>query len=243
LNYRKRILEISQTVTAAHVAPAFSCIDIVDVIYNRLLRLNDLGTEFVDTFVMSKGHGCLAQYVVLEELGFLNLSGYCKGGLGAHPDRGTVEASTGSLGHGLGMCVGMAYADRERLVYCLLSDGELQEGSTWEALMVGANLDLKNLVVFLDLNDFQSLGRTSVNHPSFYPVDDKVKAFGWDCVEVDGHDKEAVHQAVLNRKGRLFVICKTVKGKGVSYMENVPLWHYRSPNEKEYQSALRELDA
>lgn len=232
--YRKRILDISQTVTAAHVAPAFSCIDIVDVLYNRVLRPGE-------RFVMSKGHGCLAQYVLLEEKG-LDLSQYCKGKIGAHPDLGVAEASTGSLGHGLGMCVGMAYA-RPEIVYCLISDGELQEGSTWEAFMMGANLRLNNLVVIVDNNDFQGLGRTSTAHPAFYPIEDKVKSFGWSVSEIDGHDKDEIFAALTySRWNAPFVlICKTIKGKGVSFMEEVPIWHYRSPNKEEYEKACAEL--
>lgn len=235
MNYRKRILDISQTVPAAHVAPAFSCIDIVDVLYNRILKEKD-------RFVMSKGHGCLAQYVLLEEQG-LDLSNYCKGSLGAHPDKGVAEAATGSLGHGLGMCVGMAYAQPDNTIYCLISDGELQEGSTWEALMMGANLNLTNLVCILDLNDRQGFGtKTSETHPAFYPVRLKAMSFGWDVQEIDGHNKDEIYKALSERIGHkpYFLICKTIKGKGVSFMQEA-IWHYRSPNKEEYERACAEL--
>jgi transketolase len=124
-----------------------------------------------------------------------------------------------------------------------MSDGEMQEGSVWEALMLAPTLRLTRLVAFIDLNDFQSLGQTSKIHPNFYPVRDKVQAFGWETVEVDGHDQQALFEAVTGRGGAapLMVIAKTIKGKGVSYMENVPIWHYRSPSPEEYQQALREL--
>jgi len=253
LRYRRRILEISQQVTALHVAPAFSCLEMVDVIYNRLMRHDQSGNAS-DSFVMSKGHGCLSQYVILEELGVLtklDLDRYCTplGRLGAHPDYGVpgIEASTGSLGHGMGISAGMAYAEKikntDRQVFVVLSDGELQEGSTWEAMMMAANLGLNNLVAFLDLNDFQGLGRTSETHPHFYPVLDKVRAFGWEAVEVNGHDAGQVFKAVATRKGErpFLVVGKTVKGKGVAYMEHVPIWHYRSPNKEEYQTALAGL--
>ena len=110
--------------------------------------------------------------------------------------------------------------------------------------MMASSLKVSNLVAFMDNNDFQSLGRTSVTHPSFYPVVDKYIAFGWEAVEVDGHDSRAICEAVRNRGGDrpLMVVCKTTKGKGVSYMENVPIWHYRSPNPQEYEQALKELD-
>jgi transketolase len=253
LGYRRRILDISQQVSALHVAPAFSCLEIVDTIYHELMRRGPNG-HLRDTFLMSKGHGCMAQYVILEDLGILataDLDHYCKvgGRLGAHPDYGVpgIAASTGSLGHGLGMAVGMAYADRllgeDRAVYALLGDGEMQEGSVWEAIMMAANLRLDRLVVFADVNDFQGLGRTSETHPFFYPVPDKAVAFGWDAQEVNGHDHRAIFEAVQGRRGDrpLLVVCRTIKGKGVSYMENVPIWHYRSPNPAEYQQAIAAL--
>jgi transketolase len=256
LKYRRRILDISQQVTALHVAPAFSCLEMVDVIYHTLMRRDrkSPGAGFADGFVMSKGHGCLSQYVILEELGILSptdLARYCTPGgkLGAHPDYGVpgIEASTGSLGHGMGICTGMAYAEKvkgtDRLVYVVLSDGEMQEGSTWESMMMAANLGLDNLVALLDLNDFQGLGRTSETHPHFYPILDKARAFGWEAAEVNGHDAKAIYDAVTSRRGGrpYFLAGKTVKGRGVSYMEHVPIWHYRSPNKDEYQKALAEL--
>ena len=252
LQFRRRILDISQNVTALHIAPAFSCLETVDLIYHGLMRKE--GERFLDTFIMSKGHGCMAQYVILESLGVLSaddLAKYCKpnGRLGAHPDYGVpgIAASTGSLGHGLSMAVGMAYAEKIKrtggAVYAVLSDGEVQEGSTWEAFMMGSTLEVSNLVAFIDNNDFQSLGRTSETHPSFYPLTDKFRAFGWETVELNGHDAAGLYEAVISREGKkpMAVICKTVKGRGVSYMENVPIWHYRAPNKEEYQKAIVEL--
>lgn len=253
LRYRRRILDISQQVSALHVAPAFSCLEIVDSIYNELMQRTADGRTG-DTFLMSKGHGCVAQYVILEELGVLtkkDIDMYCKlgGQLGAHPDYGVpgIEASTGSLGHGLGMAVGMAYADRlkseDRKIFVVLGDGEMQEGSIWEAIMMAANLKLSNLIVFADVNDFQGLGRTSETHPHFYPVGEKLLAFGWDAAEINGHDHQAIHDAVMNRRSDrpLLVVGRTTKGRGVSYMENVPIWHYRSPNPQEYKQAIDAL--
>src|SRR5262245_35384453 len=253
-DYRRRILDISQQVTALHVAPAFSCIEITDVIYHELMRLEATG-EYRDVFLMSKGHGCMAQYVILEEQGVLSrkdLDDYCKpnGRLGAHPDYETpgVAASTGSLGHGLGIETGQAYAEKLKgtdvLIYCVLSDGEFQEGSTWEAMMMAANLKLDNLIAFMDYNDFGGLERMSDGHPAFYPLVPKAEAFGWEAVEVDGHDEEAMIGALADRRGGkpMLLVCRTVKGKGVSYMENVPIWHYRSPTPEEYRRGLQELD-
>src|SRR5262249_10507644 len=155
--------------------------------------------------------------------------------------------STGSLGHGLGMAVGQAYAEHlkgaDTRIYCVLSDGEFQEGSTWEALLMAANLHLENLVAFMDYNDFNSLERISDKQKTFYPMVPKAQAFGWEAAEVNGHDQEAILQAVMGRYGRrpLLLVCRTVKGKGVSYMENVPLWHYRSPNTEEYHQGIKEV--
>lgn len=255
LQYRKRILDISQQVQALHIGSAYSCTEIVDTIYHGLMRRSPDGTS-PDTFLMSKGHGCMILYVILEDMGVLSredLDLYCKpnGRLGCHPDYGNpgIEASTGALGHGLSMAVGMALAERGRktngTIYTVLSDGEVQEGSTWEAVLMASSLGLSNLVAFVDNNDFQSLGRTSETHPSFYPLVEKFEAFGWECAEVDGHDSAAVFAAVDGRRGgRPFMLVgKTTKGKGISYMENVPIWHYRSPSPKEYEQGKAELEA
>src|SRR6185295_5562147 len=209
LRFRRRILDISQQVGALHIGSAYSCTEIVDCIYYGLMRRFPDGKS-PDTFVMSKGHGCMIQYVILEEMGVLSrrhLDLYCKaeGRLGCHPDYGNpgIQASTGALGHGLSMALGMAYAERAKggLVYCVLSDGEVQEGSTWEATMMASSLKVNNLIAFIDNNDFQSLGRTSGTHPSFYPVADKYTAFGWEAVEVPGHDSQAITPAVAGRRG------------------------------------------
>jgi transketolase len=251
--YRRRILDISQQVSALHVAPAFSCTEITDFIYNTQLRTAP-GGGLKDVIIMSKGHGCMIQYVILEEMGLLSkadLDAYCKpeGRLGAHPDFGTpgIHASTGSLGHGLGIAVGQAHAEKLKKtdinIYCVLSDGEFQEGSTWEAMMMGGNLGLDNLIAFMDNNDFSGLERMSEGHKAFYPILEKAEAFGWEAIEVEGHDEEKMFEALADRKGGkpLLLVCRTVKGKGVSYMEHVPIWHYRSPNAEEYRQALVEI--
>ncbi|MBV9173007.1 MAG: transketolase [Chloroflexi bacterium] len=250
---RKRILELSQGLSAIHIGGAFSCLELVETIYFSLMK-RDANGQFIDTFLLSKGHGSPAQYVVLEELGILShddLETMCKpnGRLGTHPDYGLpgIQASTGSLGHGLALGMGMALADRihelDRTIYVVMSDGELQEGSVWEAMMLAPTLGLSNVVAFVDLNDMQSFGHTSQTHPNFYPVLDKVRAFGWEAVEIDGHDQSAIFSAVTTRRGAspFMAIARTTKGKGVSYMENVPMWHYRSPSPAEYEQALAEL--
>jgi len=255
LKFRRRILDISQQVQALHIGSAYSCTEIVDCIYYGLMRRKSDG-GFLDTFLMSKGHGCMIQYSILEDLGVLSradLDAYCTptGKLGVHPDRGNpgIIAATGSLGHGLSMVVGMALAERTNksgaTIYTVLSDGEVQEGSTWEAVLMASSLRCANIVAFVDYNNFQSLGKTSDTHPTFYPLVEKFQAFGWESVEVPGHDSAALFEAVTQRRGDrpLMVVARTTKGKGVSYMENVPIWHYRSPNKDEYEKAKRELEA
>ena len=146
------------------------------------------------------------------------------------------------------MACGMAVAERRHgnpgRIYTILSDGEVQEGSTWEAVLMASSLKLDNLIAAIDNNDLQSLGRTSVTHPSFYPLGDKFRAFGWEAAEVSGHDSVAIFEAITSRHGSkpFMLVAKTTKGKGVSYMENVPIWHYRSPNKEEYRRAAEELE-
>ena len=251
-NYRERILHVSQKVNAIHAAGAFSALEMVDVIYYGLMRKRK--KKFLDTFLMSKGHGCMSQYTVLESLGILKknyLDNYCtkEGKLGCHPDYGIpgIEASTGSLGHGMGLAVGMAHADvinkKDRKIYLMVSDGELQEGSTWENMMMASNLNLKNLICFLDHNGSQSFGITKQTHPNFYPIKQKIQSFGWECIQINGHNQKEIFLSVKKRKTKkpLMIIANTIKGKGVSFMENKPIWHYRSPNAKEYEIALLEV--
>lgn len=257
--HRKAILDMTQRVTALHVGGAFSSTEAVDCIYYDLMRPNSEGKvwggDAPDTFLMSKGHGYMIQAIILNGLGIISdeiMNGYCTPGglIGVHPDYGVpgIEASTGALGHGLSMAMGMAYAvktqGKDGMVYTVLSDGEVQEGSTWEAVLIASSRGVNNLVAMVDNNNMQSLGFTNETHPSFYPVAEKFIAFGWESVEIDGHDSKAIYEAVANRQGDkpLAVILKTIKGKGVSYMESVPMWHYRSPNPDEYAQAIREID-
>ncbi len=256
--FRLRILEMSQRVTALHMAPAFSCMEITDAIYSGLMH-DDQQNKSSDTFIMSKGHGYLAQLVVLESRGVIPISEinrYCtpEGILGAHPDLGTpgIAAATGSLGHGLGMSLGIAIAERNMAesremlpgtVYVVLSDGELQEGSTWESIILASSLGVRNLVAVVDNNDYQSLGKTSETHPSLYPLAEKFESFGWEAATVDGHDSSAIVESISSRVGDrpFMLVAKTIKGKGVSFMENVPVWHYRSPSVEECAVAVAEI--
>lgn len=256
LNYRKRILELSRKLGALHIAPAFSCLEIVDALYYAVMRREKgESAKFIDTFILSKGHGALAQYTVLEGLGILKeseLDNICQpnGRLGGHPDYGLpgIEASTGSLGHGLPIALGMALADKmfkvDRVVYVLMSDAEMQEGSVWEAMLLAPALKLDNLAVVVDSNDFQVLDRISKINPNFYPIEDKVLSFGWEFAEANGHNFLAVEKSIKNRKGGKphLVSAWTVKGRGVSFMENNSIWNFRSPSEEEYELAVKELN-
>jgi transketolase len=231
--HRRRILDLSQR-GPSHVAPAFSCLEIVDLIYYELKRPDDV-------FLLSKGHGCLAQYVVLESLGLIKAD---DPSLGGHPDRGGhIEASTGSLGHGLGMAVGMAYAEylkgTDTRIFCVISDGELQEGSTWEAAHMAHTLKLDNLICFVDANGYGGLERIQ----SVEPMPQKFESFGWEAVRVNGHSHERLKYAVDRRIGDLplAVLATTTKGQGASYMVDAPIWHYKSPSAVEYALAMKEL--
>jgi transketolase len=250
--YRKSILNISQTVPALHLGGALSSVEILDLIYFGLMNSNK---KVIDKFIMSKGHSCILQYIILNKLGIISnkqLNGYCKknGILGCHPDYGNpgINASTGSLGHGMGLAAGIAQAykikKKKSKIFVLISDGELQEGSTWEAMMMAANLELDNLVCFLDHNGSQSFGSTKITHPKFYPILEKVKSFNWKVSSVNGHCVEDIlkeYSKISKNKMPKFLICNTVKGKGVKYMENKPIWHYRSPNREEYKIAIQDL--
>jgi transketolase len=259
--YRRRILEISQQVAAAHVAPAFSCVEIVDVLYHEVMREQDI-------FIMSKGHGCLAQYVVLEDRGVIPrsaLDAYCRPptgdvendppSLGAHPDYDPgigIHASTGSLGHGLGIAAGQAYAERlkgsDARVYVLLSDGECQEGSTWEAAMVAADLRLNNLIALVDANNWGGMDNMTARHPgaSVFSLSSKFRAFNWHGNAIDGHDPYLIKLNALHNPSPgtpSCIVCRTDKGHGVSFIEDgQPLWHYRSPTPEEYVRAMKELE-
>lgn len=247
--HRRRILEISQSLEALHVGPAFSCLEIVDAILYDCMETPFGGS---DSFILSKGHGAMAPYAVLESLGILDhdlLDSVCQNGsrLGGHPDRGNpgVIVSSGSLGHGLPLALGIARGMREQSlsgnVYVVMSDGELMEGSVWEALLLGPSLELTNVSVVVDHNGSISRGRIAKGQPNLLPIAPKLAAFGWNTVEIDGHDNAQIVAALKRPGGPLAVVAHTTKGKGVSYMEDEPIWAYRSPNRQEYEQALQEL--
>jgi transketolase len=250
--FRKRILEMSKNVEALHISSAFSCTEIVENIYFNLMRKKK--SKFIDQFILSKGHGCLIQYVILEYLKILkrkDIELYCKkeGILGCHPDiqNPGIIASTGSLGHGLLMGLGICLANKIKKknsnCFVVISDGELQEGSTWEAILLASSLKLNNLIVYVDNNNYQSLGKTSVTHPSFYPLDEKFKSFKWCVKKVNGHSSKSLLKAFKDWKKDkpLVVIAQTIKGYPIDFMIDNPIWHYRSPNKNEFDKAMEQI--
>lgn len=257
LQVRRHCVRMTHRGHASHLGSSLSEADLLAVLYRRILRVkpDDPGWPERDRFILSKGHGCAALYAVLAECGFFpvaELETFYQNGsrLGGHVTRGRVpgvEVSTGSLGHGLAIAAGMALnAQREGAkyrVFALLSDGECDEGSTWEAALFAGHHRLDNLCVVVDYNRIQGLGEVK-EVLGLEPLADKWRAFGWGLQEADGHDLEAL--GVLGSlpfdAGRpSCLIAHTVKGKGVSFMENNLLWHYRSPQGQEYEAALAEL--
>jgi transketolase len=256
---RKKIFLMSYRAGSGHIAPSLSCVEILVALYFKILNINknNLNDQNRDRFILSKGHASSALYSILAEKGIIDeklLDTFCQkeGILGAHPEAHFipgVEVSTGSLGHGLSFGSGMALAgkidNKNYRVFVLLSDGECQEGSVWEAAAFASQHKLNNLVAIVDYNKLQSLGRTD-EILSLEPFCDRWKSFGWGVKEVDGHD---ISQIVDNLDSLPYaknkpsvLIAHTVKGKGISFMENVPLWHYRIPKTiEEIEIVCKEL--
>lgn len=256
LECRKRILRCAWRANGGHIAPSYSCIEILTTLYfSDILKFDAKNPNWTerDYFILSKGHAVLALYSVLAKAGYYEenlLDDFCQKGseFGSLAKKGTVpgiEASTGSLGHGLSYAVGIALAlkkDRkENHVYVLLGDGECEEGSVWEALMSAVHNKLDNMTIIVDYNHLQAMGDIE-EILTFDRIADRMNAFGLNTVEIDGHDFREIHKALLIRKENpTVVIANTVKGKGISFMENVPIWHYRIPNDEEIGTALDEL--
>lgn len=255
---RIRSMEMIQEARSSHLGSVFSAAEILSVLYGRVLTLrpNEPDWSERDRFVMSKGHAAAGLYVALAARGFIDSDRldtfYQDGGSLAghvtHKGVAGVEVSTGSLGHGLPLAIGLALGGDRRgeewRTFCLLSDGECDEGSTWEAALFAGAKRLGRVVAIVDYNKIQSLGRVE-DVLSLEPFADKWKSFGWEVTEVDGHDVEALTQAFAgrSREGRpRCVLAHTIKGKGVSFMEDTVLWHYRSPQDEEFALARAELD-
>jgi transketolase len=255
---RGKVIEMSAAAQAAHLASSLSCCDIVTAAYWHAVSIDPRNPKdpLRDRFILSKGHAATALYSALAFRGFFPpdlLDTYCRDGgkLAEHPPANLlpgVEAATGSLGHGLPIGCGMALAGRIRgetfRVYALLSDGENNEGSVWEAAMFAPAQKLENVCVIVDYNKWQATARSNETL-MLSPLREKWAAFDWDAVEVDGHDVgllAELMQKVPNGSGKpVAIIAHTVKGKGVSFMEDDNNWHYRAPTADEVLRAHKEL--
>lgn len=255
---RTHALQMTSLGGGAHIGAIFSCADILAVLYGGVLNVDPAEPESPvrDRFILSKGHAGGGLYAALAERGFFAveklLTHYQDGSdLSGHVSHKLpgVDVSTGALGHGLSIAAGMAYAGKLKSaphrVFCLLSDGECDEGSTWEASLFAAHHGLTNLVSIVDYNKIQGIAPVS-EVVELEPFADKWIAFGWAVHEVDGHDHEALHRALVSvpfaASKPSCLIAHTIKGKGVSFMENSVLWHYRIPRDLEYDAALAELE-
>lgn len=253
--YRKQIIEVIYQAKAGHTGGSLSIIDLLNVLYNHVLRISSPTDPLRDRFIQSKGHAVEALYVVLADQGFFpyedlqSLGKYQSPYIG-HPTKKIpgMEQNTGGLGHGLSICAGNALAakkDQSDLkVFTILGDGEMAEGSNWEALMFAAHYKLDNLCAILDYNKLQISG-PNAQVMGLEPIKQKIESFGWNVKEVDGHDMAALVEtfdALPFEAGKpSFIIAHTVKGKGISYMENKAQWHHGVPDLSQFEQALAEL--
>ncbi len=246
---RKKLLDMHYTARSSHLGTAFSEVDILVYLFGAFLKSTD-------RFVLSKGHGASGAYAALdyfEKMPQGMIDTYYKDGtkLAAHPSPLALEhmpVATGSLGHGLSVAAGMAFGSRlagtDKQVACLISDGELNEGSIWEAALFAGHHKLSNLTIIVDFNGLQGFGKTAdVLNPE--PAVAKWQAFGFETMRVSGHDFDQLHKCFVTAKRTqpLCIIADTIKGKGVSYMENTLEWHYLNMNEEQYKKAVAEVMA
>lgn len=258
IQYRRTILRIIKQSNAGHTGGSLSCVEILNVLYNQVMNVTpqNFTDPNHDRYVHSKGHSVEALYTVLADRGFFPSSELDRmekfdSSLIGHPTRKVrgIEQNTGALGHGLSVAVGMAIAGkidrRPYRVYTLVGDGELAEGSIWEASMSAANYRLDNLVVIVDRNTLQISGRTE-NVMRLEPLAEKFRAFGYALEEVEGNsvtDLSRIFQSIPFEPGKpSLILAHTVKGKGISYMEDKASWHHHVPTDEEYALAMRELD-
>lgn len=257
---RRTVIEMAYAGSTVHIPCAFSIIEILAVLYRNHLHLGDGAprAEGRDYLVLSKGHGVMAQYACLRELGWLgddDIHGYfangtaLKGLSDAHVPG--LEVTSGSLGHGLSVGVGMAFGSKRKgsnqRCYAIVGDGEMNEGAVWEAILFSAQFKLDNLILIVDENGFQAMGATR-DVMDLGNIADKLIAFGFESRTVDGHDEDAIDRTLFEFKRLLNgkpkgLVAKTVKGKGVSFMEHENAWHYTRLNPETYAAALAELNA
>ena len=251
---RLHALNMTSRAGTSHIGSMLSIADIVAVLFNNILKNkphNLMNKSKRDYFILSKGHAGGIVYAALAEKGFFSikkLETYCKNGstlsghISHHKVNG-VDFSSGSLGHGLSVSCGLALSDRKKRIFNLMSDGELDEGSNWEAILFASHHKLSNLINIIDYNKIQSI--KSIKHTlNLEPLKKKWESFGWKVLEVDGHDHKKLFKAFSYKSliKPTCVICNTVKGKGVKFMENNNLWHYRTARGKEFQNAKNEIE-
>jgi len=252
---RKSILTMMHYSKSSHIGACFSVVEILYTLYFDILNIdpNNPKKPYRDIFILSKAHASAALYATLAYRGLFPLEWLDRyyiddGILPGHLDMNAapgIECSAGSLGHGLSIGLGMSIARTMRKelgrVYVLLGDGECNEGSVWEAIMLASTLKIKNLTAIVDYNHLQGMGREVINQTN---LSERFKAFGWNSVDVDGHDLDALKQVLsaISPESPSAIIAHTIKGKGVSFMEDRLEWHYKSPNDEEFVAALTELE-
>ena len=254
---RINVLKMVHNSKSGHIGGAFSAADILTVLYHKCMNITPEMDENRDRFVLSKGHASAILYSVLSQKGFLpkeELMTFRLFGskLQGHPCKKMlkgVEVSTGSLGQGLsigcGMAMGLKLNNSPAKVFVYMGDGELQEGSCWEAFMQAPHRKLNNLIAIIDRNRYQIDGCTE-DVMTVSPVEDKLKAFNWETIVIDGHDIEQIYEAIEKAKNNnsdkpVAIIANTVKGKGVSFMEDTAAWHGKAPNDEQFEKAMAEL--
>ena len=260
LNLRKSIIETSYKAKIPHLGSCLSCLDILVYLYFRELNITPLTSNHQgrDRFVLSKGHGAPALFQVLAYSGYFPKSDLEQFGQNGsffheHPPKpgliNGIEAATGSLGHGMPMALGFSLASRisdlNYRVYALLSDGECNEGTIWESAMFASAQKISNLTIIIDYNKWQATGRSKEIF-ALEPFKQKWEAFGWHTEDINGHDFEELSNAFKNAKEEISrpsaIVAHTIKGKGISFMEDDNNWHYRTPNDAEFKAALKELN-
>lgn len=255
---RKLSLLLVYKAKASHIGGALSMTDILAVLYNDILQIDPINPKNPDRdrFLLSKGHACTSLYATLALKGFFtieDLSSFSQDGsvFLSHTNHHLqgIEISAGSLGHVLPISCGLALAAKRKnakwRTFCLVSDGEMDEGSNWESILLAPQLKLDNLILIVDYNKIQSLGKVE-KVIDLHPLKEKFESFRWETFEVDGHNHKDLKNVfkkiqTLNHKPKV-IIAHTIKGKGISFMENKLIWHYKSPNEGEYYDALNELN-
>lgn len=256
---RRDAIEMTHLSNGSHIASILSVADIIAVLYAKIMKYDTENPKMEerDRIILSKGHAGAAIYAALAEEGFFDVdelkTHYANGsrlsGHVSHKNVPGVEFSTGSLGHGMSVGAGMAMAAKQdnkvHKVYVILGDGECDEGSIWECALFANQYHLDNLIVIIDSNKMQSMDYCE-NTMALAPFADKWKSFGWNVKEVDGHNHKQLEDALLNtenpNKKPTVIIANTIKGKGISFMENNIVWHYRPPQGEDYEKAVKELE-